>query len=81
MLCVRAHVRALECIDFPFHLFSHLYFARIPVFFYLFVDIFSEITLMENAILSHPLTFLLLPPPPPTLTNRNSVSMFVWDER
>lgn len=80
MLCVRAHVRALECIDFPFHLFSHLYFARIPVFFYLFVDIFSEITLMENAILSHPLTFLLLPPPP-TLTNRNSVSMFVWDER
>lgn len=50
-----AQVHAPERIDFPFHLFSHLYFASIPVFFYLFVDNFSEFTLMENAILSRPL--------------------------
>lgn len=81
ILCVCVHLRACGCIDFPFHLFSHLYFASIPVFFYLFVDIFSEFTLMENAILSHPLTFLLFPFFFPPLTNRNSVSMFVWDER
>lgn len=56
-----AHMHAHEYIDFPFHLFSHLYFSSIPVFFYLFVDIFTKFTLMENAILYHPLTLLLFP--------------------
>lgn len=56
-----AHICAFECIDFPAHLFSHLYLTRITVFFYLFVDIFSEFTLMENTILSPTLTFLLFP--------------------
>lgn len=65
-----AQVHAPERIDFPFHLFSHLYFASLPVFFYLFVDNFSEFTLMENAILSRPLLLSCLFFSPPTLNPR-----------
>lgn len=77
-------MHALENIDFLFHLFSHLHLTHRPVFFYLFVDDFSEFTLIENAILSCPLTLLLLLlffSPSLLRTNRNSFTMFVWHER
>lgn len=43
-------MHAPKSIDFLFHLFSHLHLTRRPMFFYLFVDDFSEFTLIENAI-------------------------------
>lgn len=69
-------------IDFLFHLFSHLHLPCRPVFFYLFVDNFLEFTLIENAILSRPLTLpLLLLPTLPSAGLIEILLVCVWHER